>query len=230
MTTLFEECVSAFGQEVVQQDIAIWVLLGLGTLIVLVSLYLLLFTDVAFTNALILILVGAAFIVVSRTGQIPGISGSLSEPAFETAELQRTIRAGCYERTYAVPSDIPETVPSATVKVNTPNSELVEGLSRFSSDENFVWIFYAATREKDALALETILTRHGILATSAPDDFSQVVNKQPSGTTRVIFSSDAVSDLAQAIAEVSADREIGDVVLQGPYSSISRGPVQLQLY
>lgn len=227
-----EECINAFNSEIFQQDIALWVLLVLGVLIVLSGLFVLMFKEQRIPNVVILLLIGGAFVFAARIGQIPLVSGALDKPVVANVELQQTHRAACIERELARASDVPENLPEAIVEVKAETtSSALTNVATEADEKSLVWIFYDQNRKADAEILGAQLLSVDVTTIVEPDDFAQVANKQPAGTTRIIFNDDQFAKLSQAIAELASVEEIGDaVVLQGPYSSILRGPVQLQLY
>lgn len=226
-----DECLNAFDPEIFQQDFAIWILLGLGGLVVLAALYGVIFSKHTIATTAVLLLIGGAFIGVSVTGKIPAISGSLSAVTAGSEEIRKTWRAACVERELAKPTDVPESVPTEAVELPTPTQEPTDALAMLVNDSTLVWIFYAPSRSNDADHISKILEKAGAAVVSAADDFSQVKNKQPPGTTRVIFATDKVKAAATALAEIMRENQSGtNFVVQGPYASISKGPIQIQLY
>lgn len=225
-----EECIASFGQEVAQQDVSVWLLLILGSAAFCTGLYLIIRNQTSPHIALSLILIAGMFIIASRTGTIPGLSGSLSDPLFKNINLQQTIRAGCIAKSSARASDVPTDIPTKTVKV-LPDMPFAESqLSSLAGDDSFVWVFYANDRLQDAENIRNMLLENGVLSNLAADDFSQVSNKKAKGTTRIIFSNSSTENLARAIGETAVERDLGKVTTQGPFESISYGPVQIQLY
>lgn len=227
-----DECFQAFDQEIFQQDTASWLLLILGVLIVLSALFVFMTKELQVSSLVVLLLVGGAFVFATRTGQIPFLSGTLKEPSLSTVKLRETHRAVCIERELAEASDIPDGIPVEIVRVaENISSDALANVASKADATSLVWIFYNDNRKAEAERLGELLISIDVTAIVEADDFAQVINKQPAGTTRIIYSDDRFTGFSEAIAELASAEEFGaSVVLQGPYSSIVRGPVQLQLY
>ena len=228
----FSSCLNAFDAEIFQQDTAQWVLLTLGLVIVLSALYILIFKDPIIINVVILLLIGGAFVSSPRIGRIPFIAGTFDKPSFESVELTQTLRAACIYRYQAKASDAPANNPEDVIKVEGETvTTALENVASLSNEKSLVWIFYTQSRKSDAEELRDQLLSLEAAVIIEEDDFSQVTNQPPAGTTRIIYNDHQAAALSQAIAELASVQELGKtILLQGPYGSISRGPVQLQLY
>lgn len=223
-----EECTTHLAQQILQDNVAIWSLIGIGVIVSIFGLIMSYRGKYNPLSTIVFVLIGGALVGVSLTGYLPTISGFSSNADFDSMEVKREARAFCTNKENITPDDIQTDVEVVEVS-EIGRDAAIGNLETISDERSFAWVFYAESRDTDAGKITEILEGSDVLAISEVSDFSGVKNPQRAGTIRILFSSESYRSLAVSITETLKSLGYEPVVLQSPFN-LARGPVQIQLY
>lgn len=229
----FQKCKEDLASMILQQNLGTYLTMAIGALVcafVFLSWYK---TSKFEASSIAVLLIGVGLVLIARTGLLPVVTGNFfDKPIFELKEIEPALEYGCWAQTAGKETTgqgEPDQENEKVVPVPVAVPAAAEGLD-YLKDKGFVWVFYAGPRGQDATTIGKKLDSIGVSYQASPDDFEQVKNKKPTGTSRVVFSSPDFEQAAIALGKLIGENTGSPIVVEGPYGSISKKPIQVQLY
>ena len=155
-------------------------------------------------SSIVMLLIGVCLVLIAKTDFLPVLTGNLfDKSAVEYKEIKPAIELACMKIVEkgttgeGEPDQVNEKVVPVSVSVPVATQEL-----NYLKDKGFVWLFYSNSRGQDAIIIGRKLDSIGVSYQSSADEFQQVKNKKPLGTSRIVFSSPDFKEAAVALGKL----------------------------